>query len=419
MSFNAKMLRRYALRTAGIGLLAGALTGASIQAQARPSEQTQGFGPATAPFRGKIYALWKGSGSDVGLWYASSDGAEWSAPARIPKVASSAAPSLAVFDDALYVAWKGENADQRLWYASFDGSQWSPQTQIPGAASNSGPALSVFKGRLHVAWTGPGTGGGLFSASFDGARWSTDSKADGVHPFPPHAIASSGLSGAGGINQGKRNDCVFEASAAAVATTARGRAAISEMIVQNADGSYAVTFPGEPRNRITVTQSDLKTTRVSDSAAWAGVIEAALIKWNPKFADGAKMPANAKGAPRGAAPTPAQYALHLLTGSPASKDVASSPKIGDRISEALGRGRPVVAFCANNDQGALVSGHEWTIIACDTHAQRITLRNPWGKFGTAGTTKGGVAYDGYAEVTMTLQQFAQFYKEVTFGYDGV
>ena len=126
MSLNAKMLRRDALRTAGIGLLAGALTGASTQAQERPSEQTLGFGPATTSFRGKLYAVWKGSGSDVGLsWYASSDGAEWSAPARIPKVASSAAPSLAVFDDKLYAAWKGANADQRLWHASFDGSQWS------------------------------------------------------------------------------------------------------------------------------------------------------------------------------------------------------------------------------------------------------------------------------------------------------
>jgi hypothetical protein len=226
------------------------------------------------------------------------------------------------------------------------------------------------------------------------------------------------LSGAGGINQGKHNDCVFEASAAAVATTARGRAAISEMIVQDADGSYAVTFPGEPRNRITVTQADLKTARVSDSATWAGVLEAALIKWNPQFANGAKLPANAKGAPGGAAPTPAQYALHLLTGSPASKDVAWASRIGDRIAEALGHGRPVVAFCANNDERALVSGHEWTVMACDARAQRITLRNPWGKFGTAGTTKNGVAYNGYAEVTMTLQQFGQFYKEVTFGYHG-
>ena len=109
-------------------------------------------------------------------------------------------------------------------------------------------------------------------------------------------------------------------------------------------------------------------------------------------------------------------ALHLFTGSPAAKDVASSSKIGNKIAQALGNGQPIVAFCANNDEGALVSGHEWTVAACDPKANRITLRNPWGNFKTAGTSKAGVAYDGNAEVTMTLQLFGQFYKEVTFGY---
>ena len=96
--------------------------------------------------------------------------------------------------------------------------------------------------------------------------------------------------------------------------------------------------------------------------------------------------------------------------------MAWSSKIGKKIAQALGNGQPVVAFCANNDEGALVSGHEWTVTACDPKANRIILRNPWGNFKTAGTSKAGVAYDGNAEVTMTLQLFGQFYKEVTFGY---
>jgi hypothetical protein len=54
-----------------------------------------------------------------------------------------------------------------------------------------------------------------------------------MHPFSPQDIANSGLSGAGGVDQGKYTDCVFEASAAAVATTKSGQAAISQMIVQN------------------------------------------------------------------------------------------------------------------------------------------------------------------------------------------
>lgn len=230
MDLNVNMLRREARTTASAGPVAGVSVGASNKAQARPSEQMIGFGAATTPFRGKLYAVWKGSGRDAGLSYASFDGAKWSAPTRIPNVASSAAPSLAVFNSKLYAAWKGENTDQRLWYAAFDGSEWSPQAQIPGAASGSGPTLCVFKRKLHATWTGARTGCGLFSASFDGLRWSTDStgsKPSSIHLFPARAIAASGLSG--GIDQRQQSDCVLEAAAA---RTARGRAAISEMMVQ-------------------------------------------------------------------------------------------------------------------------------------------------------------------------------------------
>jgi hypothetical protein len=238
-----------------------------------------------------------------------------------------------------------------------------------------------------------------------------------MHPFSPQDIANSGLSGAGGVDQGKYTDCVFEASAAAVATTKSGQAAISQMIVQNSDGSYTVTFPGEFQNPVTVTQSDLTATGVSDSATWADVLEAALVKSDPGFASGA-LPPNASGAVGGSPPTEAQYALYLLTGNLASyerADLASSAKIGSDIDKALRNDQPVVANCYNDDQQALVAGHEWTVMACDPQGNQITLRNPWGSFGSAGTTKNGVTYDGNAEVTMSLNIFGQYYNEVTFG----
>ncbi len=277
-------------------------------------------------------------------------------------------------------------------------------------------------GKLYAVWVGTGADAALSYSLFDGSKWSsvqsnTQSNApSNGHPFSAQTIANSGLSGAGGIDQGKYNDCVFEASAAAVATTKKGQVAISKMIVQNSDGSYTVTFPGAPKSPVKITQTELKATGVHDSATWADVLEATLITSDPKFANGAQLPANAKGAPNGSPPTPAQYALYLLTGSLASKDVASSLKIGNEIPQAFGNGQPVVAFCANNDEGALVSGHEWTVLACNPQANQVTLRNPWGAFGTAGTTKDGITYNGNAEVTMTLQLFGKYYEEVTFGY---
>jgi hypothetical protein len=421
------LLRRDVLMAAGTSLATSLLEGATAQAQTQTQtpDVVSSAGPAISEFKGKLYAVWRDPGTDSGLWYASFDGSNWSAKARIPKVASSAGPSLAAFGNKLYAAWKGMNTDQRLWYASFDSLKWSPQAQIPDAASSSGPALSVFNRQLLAVWKNLGADVGLSSASFDGSTWSNVSNvphpqnapiAPNTRPFSPQAIAHSGLSGAGGVDQGKYSDCVFEASLAAVATTERGQQAISQAIMQNSDGSFNVTFPGAPKRLIKVTQSDLKTTGVHDKATSAEVLEAALIISDPNFANGSHPPPDATGAPDGSRPTPAQYALHLLTGSPASKEEASSSRIGNKIAQALGNGQPVVAFCSNNDQGALASGHEWTVMACDPQANRITLRNPWGHFKTDGTSQGGITYDGNAEVTMNLQLFGQFYKEVTFGY---
>ena len=239
-----------------------------------------------------------------------------------------------------------------------------------------------------------------------------------MHPFTPQVITNSGLSGAGGVDQTQYGDCVFEASAAAVATTATGQAAICQMIVQNPDGSYTVTFPGDRRRMcaVTVTQYIVQSTGVSDSATWADVLEAALLSSDPNFANGAQLAPNVIGSSDGSPPTPAQYALYLLTGSLASKGTASSSTMGNQIATALANGQPVVAYCANDDQGALVSSHEWTVISCNPKANQIILRNPWGTYGTLGTTEDGVTYDGNAEVSMTLQLFGQYYDEVTFGY---
>ncbi len=422
MNSTVAILRRDVLGAVGASLAAGVLEAATRSAHAQTAEATSPSGAATAEFKSKLYAAWRDA--DGGLVYSSFEGVTWSAPARIPRVASSTSPSLAAFQNRLYAAWKGRNTDQRLWYAAFDGTEWSAQAEIPTAASDSGPTLSVFKGRLYAMWRVAG-GGALSYTSFDGATWSNVPTASqpasatnppSHYPFSPQMIASSGLAGAGGIDQGKYGDCVFEASAAAVATTPRGRLAISQAIALNADGSYTVTFPGEPQRPIKVTQDDLTNTRVRDSATWANVLEAAMIISDPNFAHGSHPPPNASGAADGSRPTPAQYALHLLTGKAAAKDLASSANIGGKIEQALGKGQPIVAFCSDNDEGALVSGHEWTLMICDPPNNRVVLRNPWGNFKTAGTSKAGIEYDGNAEVAMTLQQFGQFYREVTFGY---
>jgi len=250
--------RRDLLVATAAGFAAGVLDAAVAAAQTPAPDVAGGMAPSTAAFNGKLFAVWREPGADSSLWYAAFDGTQWTAKARIPRAASSAGPAVAAFGNRLYAAWKGRNEDQRLWYASFDGAAWSPQAQIPGAASSGGPSLGVFDRKLYAVWKASAADAAFASASFDGTTWSGTASPPpapstpippNFHPFTPQMIAASGLAGAGGVDQGKHNDCVFEASAAAVATTARGQQAISKAIVQNSDASYTVTFAARRNDR--------------------------------------------------------------------------------------------------------------------------------------------------------------------------
>ena len=400
----------------GVTVAIGMSIGVSTPAQELTLDSSSQVGPSTSWFNGQLFASWKDSGPGGVLEYAVFDGSQWSLQQAIPGANSNFDPAIATFGTKLYVAWRGNGTDQRIWYSVFDGSHWSGQKQIPGAKSFGKPALSVANSKLYAVWKGDDS---VFSgATFDGSTWTKIATplrmpvAANSQPFSPQEIAQTALSG---VDQGKYGDCVFEASVVAVASTEKGQASLAKAISQNADGSYTVTFPGDKEHPVKVTANQLITAQVKDKATWASILEAALIAGYPSFANGAHPPAYASKDPK-VTGSPAIYALYLLTGNPAVKELASSTAIGEKITQALRNGQPVVAFCANNDDNTLISGHEWTVTSYVEKADRITLRNPWGNFQKAGTSKGGVNYDGDAEVSMTLQQFGKFYREVTFGY---
>ena len=109
-----------------------------------------------------------------------------------------------------------------------------------------------------------------------------------VHPFSPSEITSGGMNhdpmasgyetipGSMGVEQTTNGTCWFEATAAALAGTAKGREDISNAITSNKDGSYTVTFPGDKTHPINVTQADLDKMGINDSAQWAKVLQAAI-----------------------------------------------------------------------------------------------------------------------------------------------
>jgi hypothetical protein len=133
-------------------------------------------GPSLATYGGKLYAAWKGLGTDESLWYADYDGTKWSGQTNIAGVASSVGPSLAGYGGKLYAVWKGQGGDQSLWYADYDGTKWSGQTQLAGVASSTGAAIAEFNGKLYAMWKGEGTDVSLYNAAFDGTTWSAQAK---------------------------------------------------------------------------------------------------------------------------------------------------------------------------------------------------------------------------------------------------
>jgi hypothetical protein len=182
MASDFAMRRRDLLKAAGAGFALSAVSAAAASAQSPTlsPDMPNSVGPATAELNGKLYAAWKGLGSDDRLWYASFDGAKWSAQTQIPNATSGIGPSLVTFGNALYAAWKGDGTDEHLWYATFDGTTWSAQAQIPGASSSTGPTLSLFNNQLYAMWQGYGTDTKLHYASFDGTKWSAQAAVPGI-----------------------------------------------------------------------------------------------------------------------------------------------------------------------------------------------------------------------------------------------
>jgi hypothetical protein len=129
-------------------------------------------GPSLVTYGGKVYAVWKGEGNDQSLWYAHFDGTKWagdtsgSHQTQISGVGSSVGASLANVGGKLYAVWKGEGSDQSLWYAHYDGN-WSGQTQISGAVSSSvGAAIAELNGNLYAMAKGKDADTSLYFGEF-------------------------------------------------------------------------------------------------------------------------------------------------------------------------------------------------------------------------------------------------------------
>jgi hypothetical protein len=214
------------------------------------------------------------------------------------------------------------------------------------------------------------------------------------------------------ISQGQLGDCYFLASLAAIVKSHPDY--IRNMIKENGDGTYTVTFyrNGKPVE-ITVT-GDLPCelwlipayARAGDGGeVWVCIVEKAYAKFNGDY----------EAIANGGYP---KVALSDLTGQQATQVPTSTDSLA-AVRHALANGQPVVAATLSqpvkgvagydldgkNVQGNdLVYSHAYTITAIDDKAQTVTMRNPWG-YGS----------NDHSYVTISFEEYTKALAYVTIG----
>ncbi len=207
------------------------------------------------------------------------------------------------------------------------------------------------------------------------------------------------------IKQRTIGDCYFEASLASLAKERPQD--IENMIKDNYDGTYTVTFPGAPNEPIVVkapTEAELGVyNAASEYGIWANVIEKAfgqyrqthglgsLIDWIP----GKQERTPTDGAGGGGM---AIEAMNLLSAKGSDMSFCllnSEDEIAAEIKEALRDSRMVTCGTpGTSDKERLTNGypadHVYSVVGYREDAQGrrfITVRNPWGGEGKDGTSE--------------------------------
>ncbi len=209
------------------------------------------------------------------------------------------------------------------------------------------------------------------------------------------------------FKQGKSGHCWLLSAIIAVNNTPEGRQLIKDSIVDNGDGTYTVTFPGDPTMPIVVTEEELAHYFDSSGDIDVAIIEAAARKYY----------AATKG--RDTADGGRAEGVELLTGINVNKIVANqTPEWlkqeilnANKEHKESGHGDIIMMFATDtwrnpdgslHDVGDNGGGHMLAIVDIDEEANTISYINPW---------------DSSEIITEDLDQFVETQTQVKWGGD--
>lgn len=235
------------------------------------------------------------------------------------------------------------------------------------------------------------------------------------------------------IRQGDYGTCTLLAAAASLAATPQGKQALFNMIREQPDGRFEVTFPGEkPLNVTRPTDTEMILyANAGPDGLWLSVLEKAFV---------ARMEQQLKGASQDtidAAVNGGYYlakGIELLTGH-AAKDGSipqtQLPQLREFVKQTTQEGRILLVTLDPNSAQAqakelkektsrseeiyadgLVGLHAYSVIGYDASQDRITLRNPWGHTepGTQGKPADGLD-DGV--FSLPLAEFHRLFSDIS------
>lgn len=250
-----------------------------------------------------------------------------------------------------------------------------------------------------------------------GLGYMFQSSTDRLNGSSPELVGEDGPDLAS-THQGSIGSCSFHAAVGGMLDQGRGQD-LMDMISENDDGTYTVTFPGAEAvtvNAPTETELAMGAT-AGANGQWLTILEKAY---------GRSRDADA-GMDVDGAPGSLVDAISTLTGNDTNRDLTaftSESTHHERLQDALNNGRIVTASNMGDTVQGIPGKHAYTVMHYDPESQTVTLRNPWG------SPMEGTNYDNWGErtnpdgqtadgdqdgvFTVTLEEFDDIFRDVAY-----